>query len=249
MDVKKIKSLKEAYPEEYKKKLETNQELMEIKLKELQKQNHQYKKQTHRFQDTLQDHQFVNQKLRHALEKAIAKNKALEAEKVAVQSDDVVADDRDGSGTGSAAPQLVRNDVAQKMFKEFDVPQNVAVEAKVDFVGGSEVQPEIEMVEDSKIDLEALGFGRQNTAQTNFKEDNGIKNEFGDVSSIIATPDAIDSLMNGMTVDQVSAIISRQVINSQKHVSNAKGSSKVPEKGGKKVTGKIGFANTGIDKI
>lgn len=69
VDVQKIKSLKEAYPEEYKEKLETNQELLQKKLKTMQKEMTDIKRENIQLKDQVEIYKNNYNKVLHALEK------------------------------------------------------------------------------------------------------------------------------------------------------------------------------------
>lgn len=69
VDVQKIKSLKEAYPEEYKAKLETNQDLLQKRLKTMQKEINDIKKENVQLKDTVDIYKNNYEKVLHALEK------------------------------------------------------------------------------------------------------------------------------------------------------------------------------------
>lgn len=69
IDLKKLKSLKEAYPEEYSSKLETNQDLLQKQLKTLQKEMHGVKKENIELKDMVEIYKNNYEKVLHAFEK------------------------------------------------------------------------------------------------------------------------------------------------------------------------------------
>ena len=69
IDIQKIKSLKEAYPEEYKEKLETNQDLLQKRLKSLQKEMNEIKKENVQLKDMIELYRNNYEKVVHSLEK------------------------------------------------------------------------------------------------------------------------------------------------------------------------------------
>lgn len=70
IDVAKIRSLKDAYPEEYKEKLENNQDLLQQRLKAMEKEINQIKQENIFLKDQLEIYQNNYQKVLHALEKS-----------------------------------------------------------------------------------------------------------------------------------------------------------------------------------
>ena len=73
IDLEKIRSIKDTHPDDYKEKLETNADLLEKKYVALKKNHYRLQRENEHLKDSLSSHTFINEKLKHALEKSQAK--------------------------------------------------------------------------------------------------------------------------------------------------------------------------------
>ena len=172
IDIHKIKSLKEAYPEEYKEKLETNQDLLQKSLKSLRKEMNEIKKENVQLKDMIELYRNNYEKVIHSLEKY------KRIEKI----------------------EKINKDKENKVFElelSEDIPSNNCKES-----AKQEIEEEFEVIRNqTRRSNIVTTFKRVDSALNKFGKKNEASKMFHDLSSIVVNPDDLPKDIKGFVMD------------------------------------------------
>lgn len=186
IDIHKIKSLKEAYPEEYKEKLETNQDLLQKSLKSLRKEMNEIKKENVQLKDMIELYRNNYEKVVHSLEKY---KRIEKIEQLTIKNKDSKVFDLEAS-----------ENKLSKNYKE---------------AAKEEIESEFEVIRSQTRRSNLITtFKKVDSALNKFGHKNEVSKMFHDLSSIVVSPEDLPKDIKGFAMDTHEEVRENEVIQS-----------------------------------